>query len=133
MKKLFSGSRAKQSGFTLIELVIVMIIIGILAAVAAIKFANVTDAANKAANTAILGMVKSAWSAAFAVNKATPTAAQVAAQTSDPVCTAGSGVITCPAQWISSTGAAGTLSITSGADPITTASTLVCTTAADCN
>jgi len=130
MNRFSTGLRAKQSGFTMIELVIVMIIIGILAAVATIKFANVTDAANRAANKAILGMVKSAWTAAYAVNKATPTLAQVAAQTGDPVCTATGTGVSCPAAWVTG-GAAGPLLIT--IPDLTAASSMVCTTAADCD
>lgn len=133
MNRYLRGLRAKQGGFTMIELVIVMIIIGILAAVATIKFSNVTDAANKAANKAILGMVKSAYSSAYAVNKAVPTDAQIAAQTGDPVCTGAGGVISCPAQWLSSTQAAGTLSITYTPPTGTASAVIACTTAADCD
>lgn len=130
MRKYITGLRAKQGGFTMIELVIVMIIIGILAAVATIKFANVTDAANKAANTAILGMVKSAWSAATAVNKGVPTAmSQIADQTGDPSCTATATGVSCPAAWTSPNGT-GPLLITIG--DLTKSSSIVCATAADC-
>ena len=115
MKKLSKFSSGKQSGFTLVELIIVIVIIGILSAVAVIKMTNVTDAANRAANKAVLGMVKSAWSAAYAVAKTTPTMAQVAAQTGDPSCPASTAIaltIVCPVSWTTASPAGGNLTIT---------------------
>ena len=109
---------ATQKGFTLIELVIVIVIVGILAAVAIPNFTSTTDSAKKAANTAILGMVKSAWTAAYAVAKGTPSVLQLKAATLDPVCT-GDGPIIC-----------GTLSVTVG--DLTSPANITCTTAADC-
>ncbi|ALP41744.1 prepilin-type N-terminal cleavage/methylation domain-containing protein [Aeromonas schubertii] len=50
----------KQSGFTLIELVIVIIILGILAVTAAPKFLNLQDDAKKAAADGVLSGVSSA-------------------------------------------------------------------------
>ena len=90
MKVVNKHVPSKQTGFTLIELVIVIVIIGILSAVAVPKMSNVSDQAVKASNSAILGAVKSAWSAAYAVNypttKQAPSIAEIAAQTSEPVC-----------------------------------------------
>ncbi|UBH28474.1 prepilin-type N-terminal cleavage/methylation domain-containing protein [Aeromonas enteropelogenes] len=50
----------KQAGFTLIELVIVIIILGILAVTAAPKFLNLQDDAKKAAADGVLSGVSSA-------------------------------------------------------------------------
>jgi MSHA pilin protein MshA len=50
----------KHQGFTLIELVIVIVILGILAATAAPKFINLSSDAKKANRSALLGAIKSA-------------------------------------------------------------------------
>ncbi|WP_423841997.1 prepilin-type N-terminal cleavage/methylation domain-containing protein [Aeromonas veronii] len=50
----------KQAGFTLIELVIVIIILGILAVTAAPKFLNLQDDAKKAAADGVLSGISSA-------------------------------------------------------------------------
>ena len=122
----------KQSGFTLIELIIVIVIIGILAAVAIPKLTQVSDSAHQAANKAVLGMVKSAWAAAYAVTKVTPTDASLVLQTSDPTCQTGgtSGGVLCPVAWIQSDGLPGNLdiSITNYADT----RTIICANSADC-
>lgn len=78
---------ATQKGFTLIELVIVIVIVGILAAVAIPNFSSTTSDAQVAANKAILGMVKSAWAVAYSTAKTAPTGQQIIDATLDPKCT----------------------------------------------
>jgi len=58
----------KQQGFTLIELVMVIVILGILAATALPKFANLQGSAKKSSLSAALGAVKSASSIAHAAS-----------------------------------------------------------------
>ncbi len=52
--------KTKQHGFTMIELVMVIVILGILGAVAFPKFANFTSDARKASLQGALGSIKSA-------------------------------------------------------------------------
>jgi len=52
--------KKQQSGFTLIELVIVIVILGLLAATALPRFADLTDDAERATRDGLLGGVRSA-------------------------------------------------------------------------
>lgn len=58
--------KSKQSGFTLIELAIIMAIIAVLGAVGAVKFASMKDEAVKAAESSALANVRSALAIAVA-------------------------------------------------------------------
>lgn len=135
MNRFSSKLAGQQSGFTLIELVIVIVIIGILAAVALPQFGNVSDAAHKATNNAVLGAVKSAWSGAYAVKKGYPDSSDVAALVAGEtgaLCSGGTGTasISCPVKWLSATQASGNLVITVSSS--TSPAGWTCTTTADC-
>ncbi|HDT6075871.1 TPA: prepilin-type N-terminal cleavage/methylation domain-containing protein [Aeromonas veronii bv. veronii] len=73
----------KQAGFTLIELVIVIIILGILAVTAAPKFLNLQDDAKKAAADGVFSGVSSAMQLVY--SKSAIEGEEKAAKTNNPV------------------------------------------------
>ena len=60
MKKLANNSFNAQKGFTLIELVVVIVILGILAATAAPKFIDLTGDARRSVMEGVQGSINSA-------------------------------------------------------------------------
>lgn len=86
--------RRTESGFTLIELVITLVIVGILAAVAVPKFADFSADAKNAANAGALSAVYSGLAIATASAKRGPTGNEIVAQLSNATCASGTITIT---------------------------------------
>ncbi len=71
--------KREQAGFTLIELVMVIVILGILGAMAIPKFVDLSGSAKTASVESMEGAVKSAWAVTIAEKKRAVTVAEIAA------------------------------------------------------
>ena len=113
----------RQSGFTLIELVMVIVILGVLAAVAIPKFVDLKGDAQVAATQGVAGSLASASAVNYAARSAKSTNGNAVANCTDVAAALQGGLP--PLYTITSlavaAGAAETCTLSNGATPATTA------------
>ena len=73
MHRKYEELRAKESGFTLVELLIVIVILGVLAAIVVFSVRGINNSSTSAACAADVATVNSALEAYYAQYKAYPT------------------------------------------------------------
>jgi len=74
-------NKQKESGFTIVELLVVIVVIGILAAITIVSYTGISAKATAAQNKSNAQSVMQAADAYFAENSSYPTSAQILAST----------------------------------------------------